>query len=60
EAGNVPEDEMLKTFNCGIGMVVAVPETQVDTALAAFEASGETAVPIGHIERGARSVEIVT
>jgi phosphoribosylformylglycinamidine cyclo-ligase len=28
--GNVPEDEMLRTFNCGIGMVLAVPADQAE------------------------------
>ena len=32
--GDVADDEMLRTFNCGVGMVLAVPASEVDTVLA--------------------------
>ncbi|WP_346325917.1 phosphoribosylformylglycinamidine cyclo-ligase [Iodidimonas sp. SYSU 1G8] len=47
--GNVPEDDMVRTFNCGIGMAVVVPADAVDTATAVFEAHGETVFRIGRI-----------
>jgi len=47
QAGNVAEAEMLRTFNVGLGFVVAVAEGDAEAALASLEQSGETAVRIG-------------
>jgi len=47
--GNVPEDDMVRTFNCGIGMAVVVPADKADAAAAIFEANGETVFRIGRI-----------
>ena len=41
---------MYRTFNCGVGMVIALPQSQVETALAILKQSGENAWLIGHIE----------
>jgi len=49
EEGNISDDEMLKTFNCGIGMVICVAQENVDAALAQLKQSGESAYTIGHI-----------
>jgi phosphoribosylformylglycinamidine cyclo-ligase len=54
QAGNVAEAEMQRTFNLGIGFVVAVAEADVDAALESLCGSGESAVVIGRmIEAGA-------
>jgi len=58
EVGTVAEREMLRTFNCGIGMIVVVAPGDVDQALASLRASGETASVIGAIGRGTRGVVI--
>lgn len=50
--GNVEESEMLRTFNCGIGMVIAVAAADVDEATALLEAAGETIYRIGRITAG--------
>ena len=50
EKGNIETYEMYRTFNCGIGMVIALPQSQVETALAILKQSGENAWLIGHIE----------
>ena len=56
--GRIAAAEMYRTFNCGIGMIVVVAPDQVDAALAALKASGETASVIGSIGRGPRGVLI--
>lgn len=50
QQGSIAESEMLRTFNCGLGMIVCVAAKDVEVALASLEASGETACVIGHIE----------
>ena len=49
-AGGVTADEMLRVFNCGIGMVVVVREP--DAARALLEQHGETVFHVGRIEAG--------
>ena len=50
EKGNIETYERYRTFNCGVGMVIALPQSQVETALAILKQSGENAWLIGHIE----------
>ena len=47
--GNIAGDEMLRTFNCGIGMVAVVPAEKSDAARTAFEAAGESVFELGRI-----------
>jgi phosphoribosylformylglycinamidine cyclo-ligase len=54
-AGQVADDEMYRTFNCGIGMALVVPESDARRTIALLEAAGERAMPIGRIE--ARAVD---
>jgi phosphoribosylformylglycinamidine cyclo-ligase len=49
EQGRVAESEMLRTFNCGIGMIVGVAPEDAVTALESLHAAGETACVIGEI-----------
>jgi len=47
--GNVSDKEMLRTFNCGIGMVLCVEEVAVDRVLKLLDKRGESGIVIGHI-----------
>ncbi|OOF64896.1 phosphoribosylformylglycinamidine cyclo-ligase [Rodentibacter sp. Ppn85] len=59
EQGNISTYEMYRTFNCGVGMVIALPQNQVETALAILKQAGENAWLIGHIEQAADGEEQV-
>lgn len=50
--GNIEQTEMLRTFNCGVGMVVIVSSGQADAVIDNLSASGETATLIGEITAG--------
>ena len=52
--GGIEDTEMLRTFNCGVGMILCLPETAVEQALSLLQASGESAWRIGRIEPFAR------
>nr|WP_316653483.1 phosphoribosylformylglycinamidine cyclo-ligase [uncultured Gellertiella sp.] len=49
KTGGVAEHEMLRTFNCGIGMIVVTAAEHADTVIAALAAEGETAVRLGRM-----------
>jgi phosphoribosylformylglycinamidine cyclo-ligase len=49
QSGGVAEQEMLRVFNCGVGMVVIVSEADAQRALQSLNAAGETAWRIGRI-----------
>jgi phosphoribosylformylglycinamidine cyclo-ligase len=50
--GAIEPEEMARTFNCGVGMVLAVAEDQVATVTQRLEEAGETVVQVGRIEAG--------
>ena len=47
KAGNIETSEMLRTFNCGVGMVLVCEADKVDAITAALTAEGETVFRIG-------------
>ncbi len=50
--GRIGQTEMLRTFNCGIGMVVVAELARVDEVLAALRDAGEAPLVIGSIAAG--------
>jgi phosphoribosylformylglycinamidine cyclo-ligase len=62
KAGNIDEQELFRTFNCGIGMVLSVPEKEAEEILIRLSGLNETAVVIGEIAKcdtGSECVELV-
>ncbi|WP_427023004.1 phosphoribosylformylglycinamidine cyclo-ligase [Aureimonas ureilytica] len=47
--GGVAQAEMLRTFNCGVGMIVVVAEADAASIAAILQSEGETVVPLGRI-----------
>lgn len=58
-AGNVDTKEMYRTFNCGVGMIIALPAEQADAAAQFMQEAGEQAWVIGHIEAASEQEEQV-
>ena len=56
--GNIAEEMMYNTYNMGIGMMLALDPADVDKAVAAIEAAGETAYIVGEIASGDKGVEL--
>ena len=50
--GDLAEAEMLKTFNSGIGMVLAVDAARADDLAAGLAQAGETVISLGHLVEG--------
>lgn len=56
--GNITPPEMARTFNCGIGMVVAVAPADANAVAASLTAAGETVIRIGHVAVGVRGCTV--
>ncbi|HKS74027.1 MAG TPA: phosphoribosylformylglycinamidine cyclo-ligase [Terriglobales bacterium] len=54
--GNVPQDEMLRTFNMGLGMLLVIPAKKFKKAQTVLERAGEKAYTVGRIVKGERKV----
>ena len=59
QAGNVSRHEMYRTFNCGVGMVIALPESAVEEAIALLTAAGEKAWKIGKLTASSDEQQVV-
>jgi phosphoribosylformylglycinamidine cyclo-ligase len=57
--GAVSPEEMDRTFNNGLGMILVVGEKNVNGAMRSLMRSGERSFVIGEVRRGERGVEIV-
>jgi phosphoribosylformylglycinamidine cyclo-ligase len=56
QLGNVPQDEMLRTFNMGLGMLLVVPSAKFKKATTVLDKVGEKAYTVGRIVKGDRKV----
>ncbi len=59
EAGGIEQFEMLRTFNCGVGMVVAVAADKAEAVREVLEREGETVVRLGKLEAAQDDVKQV-
>ena len=55
--GNIASDEMRRTFNCGVGMVVVVDEDDVRSTIDVLASHGEAAFRLGKIVTGGGDVD---
>jgi phosphoribosylformylglycinamidine cyclo-ligase len=55
--GNIPQTEMYRTFNMGVGMVLVLPASHFKKAQTVLERVGEKAYTIGRIIKGDRKVQ---
>jgi phosphoribosylformylglycinamidine cyclo-ligase len=59
EGGQIPPDEMARTFNCGIGMAVVIGEDVIDNVTSKLKGAGEIIFEIGRIESGQRGCTVI-
>ena len=59
DLGSVPDAEMFRAFNMGIGMVLVVPAEQAVFLVERLNSVGESAALIGHVQRGSQEVQVV-
>ncbi|MCC5793905.1 MAG: phosphoribosylformylglycinamidine cyclo-ligase [Chromatiales bacterium] len=57
--GGIEDDEMLRTFNCGIGMCIVLPADRAPAARQRLEAAGDTVHEIGRIVEGRGEVRLL-
>ena len=59
EMGNIPDDEMLKTFNNGIGMMVIVRPKDLEEIMGRLHSLGEKAFVVGEVAKSERDQEVI-
>jgi phosphoribosylformylglycinamidine cyclo-ligase len=59
QQGNVEDQEMYRTFNCGVGMVLVVDGDDADSAIETLSAAGETAWRLGEIVSTSGAPDVV-
>ena len=57
ELGNVPQDEMMRTFNMGIGLIAAIPAAKFTRARNLLDRAEEKFYVIGRVVKGERRVQ---
>ena len=56
QLGNVPQEEMLRTFNMGLGMLLIIPSDKFKKVQTLLDRAGEKAFTVGRIVKGDRKV----
>jgi phosphoribosylformylglycinamidine cyclo-ligase len=59
ELGKVPESEMYRTLNMGIGLVLIVPPDQASAIVERLTSAGERAGVIGNVVKGSHEVQVL-
>ena len=59
KGGGISDEEMFRTFNCGIGMVLSVPEKEAEDILIRLSGLNETAFMIGEVAKCKKGKECV-
>ena len=56
DLGNVPQEEMMRTFNMGLGLLLVVPSKKFKKAESVLDRAGEKYYAVGRIVKGERKV----
>lgn len=59
QAGNVSRHEMYRTFNCGVGLIIALPKQSVDQAIQLLNQHGEKAWLLGEIKTSSSAERVI-
>lgn len=59
QAGNVSRHEMYRTFNCGVGLIIALPKQSVDQAIQLLNQYGEKAWLLGEIKTSSSAERVI-
>ncbi|OCG61594.1 phosphoribosylformylglycinamidine cyclo-ligase [Gilliamella sp. Fer4-1] len=59
KAGNVSRHEMYRTFNCGVGLIIAIPKPWVDKTITLLNNHGETAWLLGEIKQATSAERVI-
>jgi len=59
QKGHIEDQEMYRTFNCGIGMVLIINEEDADTAIDVLNKAGESAFRLGEITSSKGAADVI-
>ncbi|MCR5255006.1 MAG: phosphoribosylformylglycinamidine cyclo-ligase [Acetatifactor sp.] len=58
KTGNISDEMMYNTFNCGLGMVLAIRPEDKDATMEAIKKAGEVPYEVGYVKSGKKGVEL--
>ncbi len=59
DTANIERNEMYRTFNCGVGMIIVVDSADADQSIELLNKAGETAFIVGEIKNGASDDQVL-